>query len=818
MHELIGKTVLHKQTKEQGTIVSIHDGIVSINFYSRICSFKYPDAFSSVLLLKDGLLQKQYESAGSHDAFLKFKEKYSNALIGEIQYLKSNGGTRYRLFDGQRIVAQNNAGFLYAFDSDTELHFPDRTPVKLWLSSRIISAYVLYCDGFTITIQTPENLGDKISFLELSAEPWQLMESLVDRINEIDEMHASIAKELACTKQSQSNYQNSIHCGQDKALQKALTQPITIIWGPPGTGKTRTLASIALECIQKKMRVLMVSYSNVSVDGALLRVAERSDVPPGRILRYGYPRMKELVNSKTLTSYAFVLQQNPSLEKEYEELLKRQKKLKNVDSEKVVIRKRIAEIKRSLSEKEKRIIQDAAFLATTVSKAVVDASIYNQRFDVVIFDEASMAYVPQVIFAASLAKKHFCCLGDFCQLPAIVQNNHSHILSRDIFDYTGIKDAVNNRCGHEWLVMLNCQYRMHPGIAEFASKSMYGNMLMSSPGFLEDRQLIADLPPVESEPMCFVDLSHMYSVCVRTNDGSRINLLSAMMCIRIAEKYAGKYEVGIITPYSAQSKLIMSLLRDIQARNHNFGMVNCATVHQYQGSERAIIIYDAVDCFRMPYPGHLLTSKKEDIADRLFNVALTRTQGKFILVANRDYFVRKKLSKELMLAKALSTMMLKDAFIANTQILEKFGSAENECSEMFFGERDEVDSWERYLKDVNNAKKEVIIFVPCPMDDDANAILDLSESLDVVNKRGVRVSVLCDTEVKLYKTFDKFTQKHPYITMPVTLIDNQIIWYGEPISAGAFITEGETVPTKLFSCLRFCGEHACRMIKGMLMV
>lgn len=55
----------------------------------------------------------------------------------------------------------------------------------------------------------------------------------------------------------------------------------------------------------------MLSYSNVSVDGALLRVAKKADLPDGMVIRYGYPRTKELVYSKSLTSYQFVLQKIP---------------------------------------------------------------------------------------------------------------------------------------------------------------------------------------------------------------------------------------------------------------------------------------------------------------------------------------------------------------------------------------------------------------------------------------------------------------------------------------------------------------------------
>ena len=53
------------------------------------------------------------------------------------------------------------------------------------------------------------------------------------------------------------------------------------------------------------------------------------------------------------------------------------------------------------------MIHSSLFVATTISKATADKEIYKQQFDVVIFDEASMAYVPQVVFAAGLAKSFF---------------------------------------------------------------------------------------------------------------------------------------------------------------------------------------------------------------------------------------------------------------------------------------------------------------------------------------------------------------------------------------------------------------------------
>lgn len=65
--------------------------------------------------------------------------------------------------------------------------------------------------------------------------------------------------------------------------------------------------------------------------------------------------------------------------------------------------------------------------------------------DTVIFDEASMAYIPQIVFSAGLAGKHFVSMGDFAQLPPVVQSSDSSALNADIFQFCGIANAVQAR-------------------------------------------------------------------------------------------------------------------------------------------------------------------------------------------------------------------------------------------------------------------------------------------------------------------------------------------------------------------------------------
>lgn len=812
MHEIVGMRVMHRTSKKRGRIADISNGKMRVIYADSEYMYKFPACLSDTFILEDEELQNKYKQESSNANFEQFKNLYKHAVNAEIAYLRETGGKRYRIIDGERLQTEKN-NYIYSFETDSELHFPDGTTIKLWFPGKIVPAQVMSCEEFTIIIQPKEFIGEKVETVEFTAEPWQLMEALTERLDELDSETASIAYELACNGISKINQKNFIGLGQDLALKKSTMQPITFIWGPPGTGKTTTLAKIALEHMLQGERILMVSYSNVSVDGAVLKIANMSDYEPGQIIRYGYPRVKELLDSETLTSYSYVLYKNPDLAESHKVLNQERKKLKKDDPRRIELRKKINKIREKLLEHEKELVKSAAFVATTVSKAIVDKTLYAQKFDVVIFDEASMAYIPQVVFAASLAKKHFCCLGDFKQLPAIVQNPSDIMLTKDIFEHTGITSAVENGYGHEWLVMLNYQYRMHPEIAKFVSNHMYGRLLQSASTINEHRQAIANLAPLEKEPMSLIDLSSSYSVCIKTMDGSRINLLSAMVCIKLAEMFAGKYGVGIITPYSAQAKLVLAMIRDLQERDTRFFNIKSATVHQFQGSEQPVIIYDAVDCFRMPFPGSLLTSKKNDTANRLFNVAMTRTQGKFILVANKEYLFRKNIAKDLMFTKALKYMTDFDLSIRGDELFEELGTEEGEIPELFLGDRDEVDSWERYICDIKKATNEIFIDMPGAMDDDIDALEELIVALSIAEKNGVKICIRVSESISLAKALNKYRIDSLYVTTPITIIDKEKIWFGEPLSSPDFISEGNIIETKYYPCLRFEGKHTARMLK-----
>ena len=115
---------------------------------------------------------------------------------------------------------------------------------------------------------------------------------------------------------------------------------------------------------------------------------------------------------------------------------------------------------------------------------------------------------------------------------------------------------------------------------------------------------------------------------------SRFNFVSALVTVALAQQanQAGQH-VGIITPYNAQSRLIRRILVDLAIPQEK---IMVATVHRFQGSERDMILFDAVEGDPQK-PGRLVNSSEPTGPMRLANVAVSRAKGKFVAVANASY-------------------------------------------------------------------------------------------------------------------------------------------------------------------------------------
>ena len=845
--DLTGKRVHHRSFGD-GVITEQKKTTIVVTFRDGAKMFSYPDCFQTYLKILDTDLKEdvqevvsQHEHAETAErkqrinelqtsissnrrqekdksvqikpfaSVADFCQAYRMALSAEISFIRMTGGKHILLQEGKRI-GRDNGQFVYLLESEDELNYPEGTPVTIWKGQSQISGKILNCEAFSVYLISELDLGAEVEMLNISAEACYLLQSVSERLMDLSLEPSEIAQDLICNGLKEIDYRNSdIAKGQETAVRMSLEQPITFVWGPPGTGKTQTLAKIAWAHIDKGERVLMLSYSNVSVDGAILRVTSlKNDVFPGQLVRYGFPKDKRISEHPYLSSYNLAINNYPDLLKRRTQLQAEKKRLEKNDPKLIQVEKELNEIRRELRAAESQCVRNAKFVATTVSKAIVDKEIRNGAFDVVIFDEASMATIPQIAYAAKLARKNFVCMGDFRQLPPIVQSSKESPLNADIFQYCGITQAVDQGSNHKWLCLLDTQYRMHPEIADFAGRSIYNGLLKSADGMTEKREKTVMAEPFAGRAMEFVDLSGTMSTCIKSSDDSHANVLSAFVTFSLALKAAQTQEVGIITPYHAQSRLLHAMVRDVNELEALPHTIKCATVHQFQGSEEDVIVYDAVDCYRLPFPGALIASTAGRYADRLFNVAMTRSKGKFICVANGSFMRNKGMSENLMF------MQMLKSYRATAPMIPEIIRPDDDLEKYYLDFVEKENQVDEFIKDLATARREIRIDIPdSPANSDINTTR-IAQALAEAQSRGVKVFVRAESKKNLHPTLKYFAVENHYLTDPVALIDKTVTWFGMPESAACFKIEGRTSAINNRPCIRFWGTHTAKILYGLL--
>lgn len=845
--DLTGKRVHHRSFGD-GVITEQKKTTIVVTFRDGAKMFSYPGCFQTYLKILDTDLKEdvqevvsQHEHAETAErkqrinelqtsissnrrqekdksvqikpfaSVADFCQAYRMALSAEISFIRMTGGKHILLQEGKRI-GRDNGQFVYLLESEDELNYPEGTPVTIWKGQSQISGKILNCEAFSVYLISELDLGAEVEMLNISAEACYLLQSVSERLMDLSLEPSEIAQDLICNGLKEIDYRNSdIAKGQEIAVRMSLEQPITFVWGPPGTGKTQTLAEIAWAHIDKGERVLILSYSNVSVDGAILRVTSlKNDVFPGQLVRYGFPKDKRISEHPYLSSYNLAINNYPDLLKRRTQLQAEKKRLEKNDPKLIQVEKELNEIRRELRAAESQCVRNAKFVATTVSKAIVDKEIRNGSFDVVIFDEASMATIPQIAYAAKLARKNFVCMGDFRQLPPIVQSSKESPLNADIFQYCGITQAVDQGSNHKWLCLLDTQYRMHPEIADFAGRSIYNGLLKSANGMTEKREKTVMAEPFAGRAMEFVDLSGTMSTCIKSSDDSHANVLSAFVTFSLALKAAQTQEVGIITPYHAQSRLLHAMVRDVNELEALPHAIKCATVHQFQGSEEDVIVYDAVDCYRLPFPGALIASTAGRYADRLFNVAMTRSKGKFICVANGSFMRNKGMSENLMF------MQMLKSYRATAPMIPEIIRPNDDLEKYYFDFVEKENQVDEFIKDLATARREVRIDIPdSPANSDINTTR-IAQALAEAQSRGVKVFVRAESKKNLHPTLKYFAVENHYLTDPIALIDKTVTWFGMPESAACFKIEGRTSAINNRPCIRFWGTHTAKILYGLL--
>lgn len=491
--------------------------------------------------------------------------------------------------------------------------------------------------------------------------------------------------------------------------------------------------------------------------------------------------------------------------------LKAKKKEKSKEYDE--IEKKIKHVRNDIRKEEKQYAERAQLIGTTISCATVDPIFDSKQFDLVMFDEVSMAYVPQVIAAAALSKGKFLCVGDFRQLAPISQCPDSQLLKKDIFSYLKIIDGTGHMYWHPWLVMLNEQRRMHPDIAGFSNKYIYKRLLQNHKSVEDSRNAIVQAFPLPGDAMNLIDIAGTYCAADKNTDGSRFNILSAIIAFSTAVCASQQTveNVGIITPYAAQTRLIRAMLKDYTTRKES--RISCATVHQFQGSESDIIMFDAVESYPKSAVGYLMGKDPDNIA-RLINVAVTRAKGKLITVANDKFWDNLYTGTNHIFYKLLN--YIKDGHNVVSNHSKTFlpyleNNSPGQTIQLYTNEDAAIFMLEN---DLEKAKGRVVISLPSGKLRDTND--KIIGAIDKVHARGIDILMKSNKCAELPDTWKKYCVGTENATFPLIVIDNETAWYGIPTADWNFkVDKSSSLLTVVHVMARMKGKNTIEMVKAL---
>lgn len=477
---------------------------------------------------------------------------------------------------------------------------------------------------------------------------------------------------------------------------------------------------------------------------------------------------------------------------------------------------KIKQLRSDIRKEERRYVDKAQLIGTTISRATVDPMFEQRQFDLVMFDEVSMAYVPQVIAAAALARDKFLFVGDFRQLAPISQNPSAKILQVDIFSYLKIVDANGDMYYHPWLVMLNEQRRMYPEIAAFPNKYVYSNMLDNHQVVInsEDLTRIVRREPLSGDALNLIDLSGSYCAADKNTDGSRFNILSAVVsfCTAVSAQKNQIESIGIITPYAAQTRLIRAMIKDYY--NGGTSNISCATVHQFQGSESDVVIFDAVESYPKNAVG-VLMGKNQNQVIRLINVAVTRAKGKLITVANFRFWENVFKGTNHIFYRLLSFVKKEHhTIIDNSSKTLKPYLVNVSPDKMMEIHIDEQQAVKQLAVDVRKAKFKIVVSLPSGQLKETEQ--QIFELFDEADSRGIEVKMKSNEYKELPKRWQEYCVGTENATFPLIVIDDEIAWYGLPTAKWVFkVNKTDSLVTVVNAMVRIKGRNTIEMIKAL---
>lgn len=430
----------------------------------------------------------------------------------------------------------------------------------------------------------------------------------------------------------------SLNDDQKKAVASALeAEDILLIHGPPGTGKTRVLTEIILQAFRKGETVLVSAPSNAACDHLTECLVEKK-IP---VTRLGQPaRITERIREHTLSyklaahPYAKMIDAHEAqLEQFARQKERRQDRRVMTWEERNVMRDEVNRLRddiRDLKTQIFRQVWNASDVVVATHTVCGDPLIRAKAFDWVILDEATQGTEP-ASWIPMLHGGKVVLAGDHCQLPPTVLRSRSGERGLGFTLFERLHEVL----GPKFRVRLEKQYRMHGHIMDFSSRKFYDGALTADASVAGHS--LKDLPGIQAEgldeaPVVFLDTAGLgYEEEIEEGTESRYNAQEAKLVTeelsRLVKAGVAPREIAIISPYSAQVKLLTGMISGEQEDSGELAGLEIDSVDAFQGREKEAVILSLVRSNREGQLGFLT-----DI--RRMNVAMTRAKRKLIMIGD----------------------------------------------------------------------------------------------------------------------------------------------------------------------------------------